>query len=126
MLELPPDQKEAAKRAGVDDIFTKAVEVALAPHFEERPPPNYGFVPTPLLGVQVGLKEAYALARRGGLTRALRIRLHVSVKDPKLPLLLWTFAGQHTQVDAKEIHVNALTGALVDEDDINSITRAAA
>ena len=38
--------------------------------------------------------------------------------------MLWTFAGQHTQVDAKEIHVNALTGALVDEDEINATTRA--
>jgi hypothetical protein len=70
------------------------------------------------------MNEAYQLARRAGLTRAHGIRLHVSVKDPKLPLLLWTFAGQHTQKDAKEIHVNALTGALVDEDDINATTRA--
>ena len=120
----PPDQMEAARQAGVADVFEAAAAAAVAPTFTERPPPNSGFVPTPLLGVQVGLRDAYELARRGGLTHATGIKLKTSAKDPQLPLLIWTFEGQHTQADAKAIHVNALTGALVDEDNINATTRA--
>ena len=120
----PPDQMEAARQAGVADVFEAAAAAAVAPTFTERPPPNYGYVPTPLLGVQVGLRDAHELARRGGLSRATGIKLKVSTKDPKLPLLIWTFDGPHTQADAKAVHVNALTGALVDEDNINATTRA--
>lgn len=120
----PPDQMEAARKAGVAAMFEDAAAAAIAPTFIEQPPPRYGFVPTPLIGVQVGLRDAYALARRGGLTRASGVELTVSTKDPALPLLIWTFKGNHTQADAKAIHVNALTGALVDEDNINATTRA--
>lgn len=120
----PPEQMEAARKAGMAEVFEKAAADAVAPKFIEQRPPNSGFVPTPLIAVQVGLRDAYALARRGGLTRAYGVELAVSTKDPKLPLLIWTFNGDHTQADAKAIHVNALTGALVDEDSINATTRA--
>jgi hypothetical protein len=120
----PPDQMEAARQAGVAEVFEAAAAAAVAPKLIEQRPPNHGYVPTPLLGVQVGLRDAYALARRGGLTRAIGVELKVSDKDPQLPILIWTFKGEHTQADAKAIHVNALTGALVDEDNINATTRA--
>ena len=120
----PPDQMEAARRAGVAGVFEAAAAAALAPTIIEQPPPSSDFIPTPLLGVQVSLRDANKLARRGGLTRATGIKLKVSDKDPKLPLNIWTFEGPHTQIDAKAIHVNALTGALVDEDNINATTRA--
>ncbi|MEZ5502421.1 MAG: hypothetical protein R3E50_07075 [Halioglobus sp.] len=120
----PPDQMEAARKAGVAEVFEAAAAAAVAPKFLDLGSPNSGYVPTPLLGVQVGLRDAYELARRGGLTKTTGIKLKVSTKDPKLPLVIWTFEGQHTQADAKAIHVNALTGALVDEDSINATTRA--
>ena len=120
----PPDQMEAARKAGVAEVFEAAAAAAVAPKFIDLGSPNSGYVPTPLLGVQIGLRDAYELARRGGLTSAYGIKLKVSDKDPKLPLLIWTFQGEHTQADAKAIHVNALTGALVDEDNINATTRA--
>lgn len=118
----PPDQMEAARRAGVAGVFEAAA--AVAPTIIEQPPHKSAFIPTPLLGVRVSLRDAYTLALRGGLTRATGIKLKVSDKDPKLPLNIWTFEGPHTQIDAKAIHVNALTGALVDEDNINATTRA--
>lgn len=120
----PPDQMEAAREAGVAEVFEAAAAAAVAPKFIEQSAPSHGYVPTPLMGVQVGLRDAYALARRAGLTRAFGVELKVSDKDPALPLLIWTFKGEHTQADAKAIHVNALTGALVDEDNINATTRA--
>jgi hypothetical protein len=120
----PPDQMEAARKAGVADVFEAAAAAATAPTFIEQRPPGSGFIPTPLLGVQVGLRDAYELARSAGLTRAHGVKLKVSTKDPALPLIIWSFAGQHTQADAQAIHVNALTGALVDEDNINATTRA--
>ena len=120
----PPDQMEAARQAGVAEVFEKAAAEALAPKFIEQRPLSRGYIPTPLVGVQVGLRDAYALARRAGLTRAIGVELKVSDKDPALPLQIWTFKGPHTQADAQAIHVNALTGALVDEDNINATTRA--
>ena len=79
-------------------------------------------MPSP--GAQIGLRAAYALARRNGLTRADHVSLSLSTKDPKAPLVLWTFQGKHTQQDSQAIHIDALTGALVDEDRMNDLTRA--
>jgi hypothetical protein len=118
------EQMEAARAAGVADIMEASVEATFAPQFTELPPPRYDFVPTPLFGTQVGLRDAYELARRAGLKRAHTVELKVGTKDPTVPLLIWTFRGDHTLVDSKAVNINALTGELIDEDRINATTRA--
>jgi len=123
-ISISAEQMEAARRAGVADIMNASVEATFAPQFTELAPPSHGFVPTPLFGTQVGLRDAYELARRAGLKRADAIELKVGTKDPAVPLLIWTFRGEHTLVDSKAVHINALTGGLIDEDRINAITRA--
>ena len=115
---------EQARRAGVDKIMRAAQDAAIAPQFDESALREGAFAPAPLPGAQVGLRDAYALARREGLTRAENIDLSVSDKDPKLPLLMWTFKGQHTREDSQAIHIDAITGAYIDEDRINSLSRA--
>jgi hypothetical protein len=121
---ISADQQEAMRRAGVADLMKASIEATFAPQFIEQPPPRHGFVPTPLFGVQVGLRDAYQLARRAGLKRAHTIELKVGTKDPTVPLLIWTFRGDHTLADSKAVNIDALTGELIDEDRINATTRA--
>jgi hypothetical protein len=123
-ITIAADQLEAMRRAGVADMMKASIEATFAPQFIERPPPRHGFVPTPLFGAQVGMRDAYQLARRAGLTRAHTIELKVGTKDPTVPLLIWTFRGDHTLADSKAVNIDALTGALIDEDRINATTRA--
>jgi len=123
-VTIPADQLEAMQRAGVADMMKASIEATFAPQFMDLPPPSHGFVPTPLFGVQVGMRDAYELARRAGLTRAHSIELKVGTKDPTLPLLIWTFRGDHTLADSKAVNIDALTGELIDEDRINATTRA--
>lgn len=123
-ITIPADQLEAMRRAGVADMMKASIEATFAPQFIDRPPPSHGFVPTPLFGVQVGMRDAYQLARRAGLTRAHTIELKVGTKDPTVPLLIWTFRGDHTLADSKAVNIDALTGELIDEDRINATTRA--
>jgi hypothetical protein len=123
-ISIAAEQMEAAREAGVADIMKASVEATFAPQFTELPPPRYDFVPTPLFGTQVGLRDAYELARRAGLKRAHTVELKVGTKDPTVPLLIWTFRGDHTLVDSKAVNINALTGELIDEDRINATTRA--
>ncbi len=121
---ISAEQQEAMRQAGVEDMMKAAIEATFAPQFIDRPPPSHGFVPTPLFGVQVGMEDAYQLARRAGLTRAHSIELKVGTKDPTVPLLIWTFRGDHTLADSKAVNIDALTGELIDEDRINATTRA--
>jgi hypothetical protein len=123
-ITIPADQLEAMERAGVADMMKESIEATFEPKFTDLPPPSHGFVPTPLFGVQVGMRDAYELARRAGLKRAHTIELKVGTKDPTVPLLIWTFRGDHTLVDSKAVNIDALTGELIDEDRINATTRA--
>lgn len=123
-LTLSAEQQEEMRRAGVLDMMKASIEATFAPRFNDRPPPSHGFVPTPLFGVQVGMRDAHELARRAGLIRAHSIELKVGTKDPTVPLLIWTFRGDHTLVDSKAVNIDALTGELIDEDRINATTRA--
>jgi hypothetical protein len=123
-ISIPAEQMAAMREAGVADIMEASIEATFAPQFTELPRPSHGFVPTPLFGVEVGLRDAHELARRAGLKRAHTVELKVGTKDPTVPLLIWTFRGEHTLVDSQAVHINALTGELIDEDRINSTTRA--
>lgn len=123
-VSMPADQMEAARRAGVADIMKAAQEATFAPQTSALPPTNDGLAPTPLLSKPIALQDAYQLARRAGLTRAESIDLETNTKDPKTPVMMWTFHGQHTLADSKAIHIDALNGALIDEDQINATTRA--
>ena len=123
-VSIPPQQMEDAKRAGVADMMQASIDAAFLPQFSELEPPRYDRVPTPLFATQIGLRDAYELARRAGLKHADSITLKVGTKDPTVPLLMWTFNGEHTLADSKAVHINALTGALIDEDLITDITRA--
>jgi hypothetical protein len=124
-LSISTEQMEMARRARVADVMIKAQDAALAPQFSERAPPEHVFVPTPLLSSRIGLREAYQVARQGGLIRADHIDLKMNTKNPNAPLLIWSFTGTYTgRSDAQAIHVDALTGALIDEDRINTLTRA--
>jgi hypothetical protein len=123
-ITIAPDQLAEMQRAGVAEMMKASIEATFAPRFIDLPPPSHGFVPTPLFGVQVGMRDAYELARRAGLTRAHTIELKVGTKDPSVPLLIWTFRGDHTLVDSKAVNIDALTGELIDEDRINATTRA--
>lgn len=123
-ITISADQQEAMRRAGVEDMMKASIEATFAPRFTELPPPSHGYVPTPLFGVQVGMQDAYQLARRAGLTRAHSIDLKVGTKDPTVPLLIWTFRGDHSLADSKAVNIDALTGELIDEDRINATTRA--
>ena len=123
-LAISGEQQEAMRRAGVEQLMKDSIEATFAPQFNDLPPPSHGFVPTPLFGVQVGMRDAYELARRAGLKSAHSIELKVGTKDPTVPLLIWTFRGEHTLVDSKAVNIDALTGELIDEDRINATTRA--
>lgn len=123
-VSLPADQMEAARRAGVADAIKNSIEAAFAPQTSELPPTHSGFVPPLLLSKPIALQDAYQLARRAGLTRAESIDLETNTKDPKTPVMMWTFRGQHTLADSKAVHIDALNGALIDEDLINATTRA--
>ena len=123
-VSISDEQMADMRRAGVAEMMQASIDATFAPQFNELPPPRYDFVPTPLFGTQIGMRDAWELARRAGLQRAHSITLKVGTKDSALPLLIWTFRGEHTLVDSKAVHINALTGALIDEDLINDITRA--
>ncbi|MFN0024154.1 MAG: hypothetical protein ACKVS5_09670 [Parvularculaceae bacterium] len=121
---LPPDQMEAARRAGVADIFKAAEEAAAAPEIIDLPLSEDARALTPLLVKPMALKEAHQLAQRAGLQRAETIVLETNIKDPTKPVMMWTFRGPHTLADSKAIHIDALDGRLIDEDEINMKTRA--
>jgi hypothetical protein len=123
-VSLPEDQMEAARRAGVADVMKASMDAVFAPQTSELPPTNDGLAPTPLVSKPIALQDAYQLARRAGLTRAETIDLETNTKDPKAPVMMWTFHGQHTLADSKAVHIDALNGALIDEDQINATTRA--
>lgn len=121
---LPPDQMEAARRAGVADVFKAAEEAAAAPQFVDLPPTNDARALTPLIVKPIALKDAHKLALRAGLQRADTIDLETNIKDPANPVMMWTFHGPHTLEDSKAVHIDALNGRLIDEDEINATTRA--
>ncbi len=123
-VSLPADQMEAARRAGVEDMMKASIEASFAPQISELPPTDFKNILTPLLSKPIDLPEAYQLARRAGLTRAVSIDLETNTKDPKAPVMMWTFHGQHTLADSKAVHIDALNGTLIDEDNINATTRA--
>lgn len=123
-VSLPPDQMEAARCTGVADIMKAAQDATFAPQTSALPPTNDGLAPTPLISKPIALQDAYQLARRAGLTRADSIDLETNTKDPKTPVMMWTFHGQHTLTDSKAIHIDALSRAVIDEDQINATTRA--
>ena len=123
-VSISPEQMEEMRRAGVAEMMQASIDATFAPTFSELEPPRYGRVPTPLFATQIGLRDAYELARRAGLQRAHSVELKVGTKDPAVPLLIWTFRGEHTLEDSKAVHINALTGELIDEDRINATTRA--
>ena len=123
-VSLPADQMEAARRAGVADVMQASMDAAFAPQISELPPTNGGIPLTPLLSQPMALQDAYQRARQAGLTRAVAIDLETNIKDPQAPVMMWTFHGQHTLADSKAVHIDALNGALIDEDQINATTRA--
>ena len=123
-LSLSPEEMKMARQAGVADVMKRAQEAAMEPQFTEMPAVKQRDAPQPLPGAQMSLRDAYALARSNGLIHADHIRLSVSTKDPKTPLVLWTFQGEHTRQDSQSIHIDALTGQFVDEDRINDLSRA--
>lgn len=123
-VSLPADQMEAARRAGVADVMQASMDAAFAPQISELRPENNALYLTPLLSKPIALQDAYQRARKVGLTRAETIDLEMNVKDPKAPVMMWTFHGQHTLADSKAVHIDALNGALIDEDQINATTRA--
>ncbi len=123
-VSMPPEQMKMAEQAGVAGVMKRVQEAVLMPQFTEMPAAKERNPPMPLPGAQISLRDAYALAHRSGLTHADHINLSVSTKDPKTPLVLWNFQGEHTQQDSQGIHIDALTGALVDEDRINDLSRA--
>lgn len=123
-VALPADQMEAARRAGVADAMQASIDAAFAPQISELPPVNNALLLTPLVSKPIALEDAYQLARRVGLKRAESIDLETNTKDPKAPVMMWTFNGPHTLADSKAIHIDALNGALIDEDQINATTRA--
>jgi hypothetical protein len=73
----------------------------------------------------VGLRDAYARAQREGLKHADNVQLSFADKNHEQPLLMWSFTGQHTREDSQAIHIDAGTGAYIDEDRINDLSRAA-
>ncbi len=123
-VSLPADQMEAARRAGFEDIMKASIEASFAPQISELPLTDFKNILTPLLSKPIDLPEAYQLARRAGLTRAVSVDLETNTKDPKAPVMMWTFHGQHTLADSKAVHIDALKGTLIDEDNINATTRA--
>lgn len=123
-VSLSPEEMKMARQAGVADVMKRAQEAAMEPQLTEMPVVKQRDAPQPLPGAQMGLREAYALARSNGLIRADHISLSVSTKDPKAPLVLWTFQGEHARRDSQSIHIDALTGQFVDEDRINDLSRA--
>lgn len=123
-VSLPPDQMKMAQQAGVADVMKRSQEAVLLPQVGELPAASGHLTPIPLRGARIELRDAYALARRSGLVRAEHVSLSMSTKDPASPVLLWNFQGEHTREDSQGIHIDALTGALVDEDRINDISGA--
>lgn len=123
-LSVSAEQMESARLAGVDQIMRDAQAAALAPQFNEYPMREGAYVPTPLPGAQLGLRDAWELARQEGMVRADRISLWISEKDPALPLLMWTFNGEHTRSDSQQINISAVSGEYIDEDRINALSRA--
>ena len=123
-VSLPPDQIKMAQQAGVADIMKRAQDAVSKPTFTAITKLEGKSTPLPLPGARIGLRDAYAFARRNGLTHADHVSLSVSTKDPDAPLVLWNFQGEHTLKDSQGIHIDALTGALVDEDRVNDLSRA--
>ncbi|MEP6547008.1 MAG: hypothetical protein ABJD53_06035 [Gammaproteobacteria bacterium] len=123
-VSLPPDQMKMAQQAGVADVMMRAQEAVLLPQLDELPTASGHLAPIPLQRARIELRDAYALARQSGLVRAEHVSLSMDTKDPASPLLLWNFQGKYTREDSQGIHIDALTGALVDEDRINDLSRA--
>jgi hypothetical protein len=123
-VSMPAEQMKMAQQAGVADVMRRAQEAVLMPKFEETVIAKGSAAPAPLPGAQITLRDAYALARRHGLTQADHVNLSVSTRNLKAPLVLWNFRGNHTREDSQGIHIDALTGELVDEDRINDLSRA--
>ncbi|MEO8466409.1 MAG: hypothetical protein ABI640_13785 [Gammaproteobacteria bacterium] len=123
-VSLSADEMRMAQQAGVADVMKRAQAATLMPQFTEMGNVEEKSTPMPVPGAQISLRDAYALARRNGLTHPDHVSLSVSTKDPNAPLVLWNFRGEHTQEDSQGIHIDALTGELVDEDRINDLSRA--
>ncbi|MEO6367234.1 MAG: hypothetical protein ABIP38_04505 [Steroidobacteraceae bacterium] len=122
---MSAEDRENARKAGVEKIIKAAEEAALAPQFSENTwPRDAQYAPAPLPGTQLGLRDAYAIARKQGLKRADAITLSVNDKNPQAPQIMWTFQGDHTRDDSQAIHIDAVTGSYIDEDNINDLSRA--
>ena len=123
-VSMSAEQMKMAQQAGVAEVMKRAQEAVSKPQFTEITSVERSVARMPLPGAQISLRDAYARARRHGLTHADHVSLAVSTKDPDAPLVLWNFQGDHTQEDSQAIHIDALTGELVDEDRINDLSRA--
>ena len=122
-VALPPDQVEAARRAGVLAMMQKSIDDASLPKVTEITGRHDSPAPEPLPPASVDFREAHAVARRAGLRRFDDAQLKASARDPAKRFAVWAFAGDFPGDDrSRAIYVDARSGQPVAEREVYAAT----
>lgn len=123
LVALPPDQVEAARRAGVLAMMQKSIDDANLPKVTEIAGRRGSPAPEPLPPASVDFREAHAVAVRAGLRKFDSARLKASTRDPAKRFAVWAFAGDFPGDDkSRAIYVDARSGRPVPEREVHAST----
>ena len=123
LVALPPDQVEAARRAGVLAMMQKSIDDANLPKVTEIAGRRGSPAPERLPPASVGFREAHTVALRAGLRRFDAAQLKASARDPAKRFAVWAFAGDFPGNDkSRAIYVDALSGRPVPEREVYAAT----
>lgn len=122
-VALPPDQVEAARRAGVLAMMQKSIDDASLPKVTEIAGRRDAAAPAPLPPASVGFRAAHAVALRAGLRKFDSAQLKASARDPARRFAVWAFSGDFPGDDrSRAIYVDARSGQAVAERDVYAST----
>lgn len=123
VVALPPDQVEAARRAGVLAMLQKSIDDASLPKVTEIAGRRGSPAPEPLPVRSVNFREAHAVALRAGLRKFDSAQLKASARDPAKRFAIWAFAGDFPGDDeSRAIYVDARSGRQVAEREVYAVT----
>jgi hypothetical protein len=122
-VALPPDQVEAARRAGVLAMMQKSIDDASLPTVTEITGRRGSPAPQPLPPASVDFRDAHAVALRAGLRRLVSAQLKASARDPAKRFAVWAFAGDFPGNDrSRAIYVDANSARAVPEREVYAAT----
>jgi hypothetical protein len=122
-VALPPDQVEAARRAGVLAMLQKSIDDASLPKVTEITARRGSPPPEALPPASVSFRAAHAVALRAGLSKLDGAQLKSSARDPAKRYAVWAFSGSFPgDEQSRALYVDALSGRLVAEREVYEAT----